>query len=441
MPTIIKTEKYIKSDANKNNNKVWLYELYDDNSVTCKWGRIGETLADLTKSFSSLSAAEKFIDGKIKEKLKGRNGEIPYRKIETLGDIKESSSIATKSLDNSALLHIATKQIKTNNPIVDDLVKYLTKMNAHQITASTGGKITYNDTTGLFSTPLGIITQANIDEANKLLSDIHDVIVGKNNDEKKLINLTNEYLMLVPSDIGRHRLNVGEFWCDENKIQLQKQILDGLQTSYASAITNKDSLQKTVDIPEEKVFELQLDLISDNDLIKKLSTKYESSKQSMHSSYSYRVKTIYGVTIESERDRFEKLGKNIGNINQFFHGTSTQNLLSIMKQGLIVPPANASYCAGRNFGNGVYFAPSSSKSLNYSIGYWGGRTADRIFMFIADVAMGNPYTPKYGSYDLRPPTGYHSVWAKAGQSGVQNDECIVYDLKQCTLKYLLELHK
>ena len=41
-----------------------------------------------------------------------------------------------------------------------------------------------------------------------------------------------------------------------------------------------------------------------------------------------------------------------------------------------VPPANASHCTGRMFGNGVYFSDQSTKALNYAYGYWGGGDRD-----------------------------------------------------------------
>jgi poly [ADP-ribose] polymerase len=59
------------------------------------------------------------------------------------------------------------------------------------------------------------------------------------------------------------------------------------------------------------------------------------------------------------------------------------------------------------------------------------------FLFIADVAIGKYYTPK-SSGERLPKNGFDSTWAKAGYSGVANDEVIVYTTDQCNLKYLVE---
>jgi len=442
MANVTRKEMYVKSDVNNNNNKFWEVTICDDFSVLCRWGRVGDDGQSKTFNFGSMNEANHFVDGKIKEKIRdGRNGEIAYRKIDVVGSSGTVSASSAKVVANSELVKITSTQIKTNNPIVDDLIRYLTRVNAHQITTATSGKITYDDTTGLFSTPLGLVTQANIDQANDLLVKIGDLVVAGNYNSKDMIPWTNDFLMLIPQDIGRTRLDVREFWADTTKLQYQKGILDGLQTSLISAakITTKQP-DKVDAAPVEKVFDLQLSLVDDQGVIRALTQKYESSKKHGHTSYSYKIKTIYSVKIAGERDRFERLGKPIGNIHQFFHGSSSANLLSIMKQGLIIPPSSSSHVCGRMFSDGVYFAPSSSKSLNYSIGVWGGKTADRVFMFIADVAMGRFYTPR-SSGERLPKPGYDSTWAKAGESGVINDECIVYKTYQCSLIYLLELTK
>lgn len=86
----------------------------------------------------------------------------------------------------------------------------------------------------------------------------------------------------------------------------------------------------------------------------------------------------------------------------------------------------------------MYFSDQSSKSLNYSVGYWGRDGVDNgsVFMLNASVAMGKAHTP------TRPinarPSGYDSIYAKGGQSGVMNNEMIVPHLDQFRLDFLCE---
>ena len=124
---------------------------------------------------------------------------------------------------------------------------------------------------------------------------------------------------------------------------------------------------------------------------------------------------------------------------ELWHGTRASNLLSILKGGLVIPSSSSSHVTGRMFGDGLYFSDQSSKSLNYSYGYWGGGSRDNnCFMFMCKVKMGKYYVPR-GSYDGPfPRKGHDSVYAKASRSGVRNNEMIVYSTDQANLVYLIE---
>jgi poly [ADP-ribose] polymerase len=138
------------------------------------------------------------------------------------------------------------------------------------------------------------------------------------------------------------------------------------------------------------------------------------------------------------RHSFENNGAKMSNILDLWHGTRTCNLISILKSGLLLPGQTSAQIAGAMFGPGIYGAPASTKSLNYSYGFWSrGGYDDNCFMFIMKMAMGNYYVPR-NSFSGYPPKPFESCWAKSGQSGVINDECIVYKTSQVDLKYLLE---
>ena len=150
------------------------------------------------------------------------------------------------------------------------------------------------------------------------------------------------------------------------------------------------------------------------------------------------MKNIYVVSNEDWDSRYEPVAKKLGNEMMLWHGTRAFNILSIFKVGLIIPRSGGSYhITGRMFGDGLYFSDQSSKSLNYSYGYWdGGNRDNNCFMFLADVSMGKSYTPSGPTSSI--PKGYDSTFAKAQKSGVMNNEMIVYDVNQANLRYLCE---
>lgn len=429
MANIIREEKYIKSDVNNNNNKWWTVQLFDNGDVKTLWGRVGDT--GQSKTFPGAGVG--FLEKKCREKESARNDEIPYRKLNVIASSGIVQTTTNKTVTDAVIKEVAKKQIKTNNPLVTKLVEYLAKVNAHNISEASGGRIQYNDTTGLFSTPLGIVTQENINEANKLLSDIGDMVVNQQYGSK-MGGVTNSYCMLIPQNIGHKRLDVKEFWSDLDKVQYQKQILDSLQASLDSALSPSNT--KVDIVPEKRIFDVELNLVENHGVIDRIHKLYRSSKKS-HSCSHLNPTDVYEIKIGKMAEDFQKDGAKMNNIWQLWHGSSCSNLMSIMAKGFMIPPSTSSNVTGRMFSDGVYASNISTKALGYSTGYWGKSSHNRYFMFLIDMAMGKFYVPSGPSNNL-PKPGYDSTFAKPGQSGIQNEEMIVYRTSQVNPKYLIE---
>jgi poly [ADP-ribose] polymerase len=434
MATIVKKIYLVKSDPVNNNNKFWKGTLFDNSDVLCEWGRVGDT--GQSKMFSG--AGESFLDKKVNDKKRdGRNGEIAYREIDI---IDNEVTVTNSTVTQSNIKSLAMNQIKTSKPNkeVADLIEYMTKV-----------KIQFNYDKGMFQTELGLVSQAVIDSARNTLISIGDC-VANNNYGNSLMEYTRDYLMSIPQNIGRQRLELKEFWCDLSKVRQQNSVLDGLQASLVQA-TSTPSKTNTPVVPEEQVFNVQLDVVNDSKIVKEIFDYYYDTRSKMHNSYSYKPKKMWQVTIGDMNDAFEKDGKKMNNIVPAFHGTSSENLLSLLKSGFLVRPPNSAHISGKLFGNGIYGAPlrrvdgkiikgASTKALNYATNFWGGKTSQRTFMFFIKMAMGNFYTPTAKNYQSisYPVKGYDSTWAFGDYSGVRNDESIVYRSSQCNINYLVE---
>lgn len=269
--------------------------------------------------------------------------------------------------------------------------------------------------------------------------DLGDMVADNKWDNPSFGWKLNEYLSLIPRDFGRQRLTPYDILPDLTTVQKETDILDGLMASFAGIVQGPkdDTLQ---DNAHPEVFNVELKLVDKSSVIDRINRYYEKTKKTMHQTYRYRLKTVYEVDIKTCREAFLKYGKPIGNIMELFHGTKASNLLSIMRQGLIIPPKSSGHCTGRMYGNGVYGSDISSKALNYATGYWGsGGDTSRIFMFLVDFAMGKVHYPSSSGSGF-PIRGTDSTFAKAGQSGVYNNEMIVYKTNQVDLKYLLEFN-
>lgn len=427
MASIIREEMYTMTRIGENNNKYWKIIQRDDFSCQVEFGRIGYDGQSKTHQFSNMILSDRFFTTKIKEKTnKG------YSKQEVI----QTTSSSVKVENNQSLKMIAESQIETNSDIVKNLISYLSEKNIHNILSST--TMTYNIDSGLFSTPIGIVSKTSIDTARTVLSELSNYVLGGKFKETDYHSLLEKYLTLIPQNVGM-RLNPETIYRNQEDLSKQNDILDALD---ASLISVQNAVQSPeVQIEQPKIFDVKLMHVQDSPTIDRITKKYASTLQRMHSSSDLKVKTVYSVEMPNMKARFEPTAQKIGNVRELWHGTRVSNVLSILKQGLVIPPSNAAHVCGRLYGNGVYFSDVSSKSANYSFGYWDGKEKDNnCFMFLADVAMGKEYTPSSSSHNL-PKPGYDSTFAVGGKSGVMNNEMIVYSLDQINLTYLVEFHK
>jgi poly [ADP-ribose] polymerase len=167
---------------------------------------------------------------------------------------------------------------------------------------------------------------------------------------------------------------------------------------------------------------------------------YNEGKNDRHSSHHLKPKRGFRLTIPHMKAAWDADGAKMTNQWRLWHGSRIFNLLSIMKRGFVLPQQlPTAVIAGAMFGSGLYFSDQSTKSLNYSYGYWqgGGGYDNNCFMFVVDVAMGKYHVPS-GPRNAPPPAGYDSTFAKAKESGVLNNEMIVFRLGQANITHLIE---
>lgn len=416
-----------------NNNKFWEIELHDNGDVITRWGRVTEEGKAQSKTFSG--AGQGFFNKKISEKQNKSNPDERYTEVRTL-DAAPGTGQA-KIVQSSNLVEIAKREIDSNSAETVALIERLAKANIHNITSQT--TLTFNNVTGLFETPLGIVTADAILEARDYLAKIGDFVANNDWQNHGFASAINQYMRRIPSDFGRQRVQPQDLFPDLYAVQRQNGILDSLDASLQMVLT----APPTSDAPKApKLFETKVHLINDGKVYDKVNKLYNDTRRSMHASASLNVHKIYKVEIATMSEAFKAHGLKVGNIKELWHGTRIGNLLSIMKGGFVIPPSNAGHCTGRMFGNGVYFSDQSTKSLNYAMGYApgqrGGYSSDT-FMFVNDVAMGKEYIPTGPNSSLDPrKMGYDSTFAMANRSGVMNNEMIVYATHQINPVYLVE---
>lgn len=444
MSQVVEHKKYVCADALNNNNKFWEYFLHDDGTVIVKYGRVGKTCQ--TDDPKHMSRSE--LDTKIREKVKGRGKEgtasykPPYREITVLA---ESAPIAPTgpSLAKVEVAAAAKAQLAKSNPILVSLVERLVEANRHELHKASGGQMNIDLTTGIISTPVGVITKDSVKQARIVLDGLAPYVTKQDFDNKAFISQLNDYLMLVPQTVGHARGWHKTVMSDLSGINRQTTLLDQLDASADLAEARKKTAlagaAATSIASTPNLFDAELTVLEDKAEIDRITKFFMSNINNRHESRNLRPIRFYKVNLPKVAAEFDAYGAKLKDIRQLWHGTRVFNVLSILKSGLMLPKTlSTMQIAGAMFGNGCYFSDQSTKSLNYAYGYWDGRARDKnCFMFLFDVAMGEYYVPK-GSYETLPKKGYDSTWARPGQSGIMNDEMIVYNLNQQCPRYLIE---
>jgi poly [ADP-ribose] polymerase 2/3/4 len=452
-PTVTESKLYIAVDPLNNNNKYWKYERYsapiteggETGDLKITWGRVG---ADNPESQLRMYD-EKFLAGKIREKLKGKldkatGRRVPYTEAQVMdgfsGGNTASAGASPKALTSAAVSRVAVEEIAGDNKVLGSLVKKLAEVNRHELLAASGGQMDIDLATGMVRTPLGVVTSDAVTRARVLLDDMAPFVKKHDTNNKKFVADLEQYLRLIPQ-----KLPGKKGWHETFIVTAaQSQLLDQLEASVELAEQRMKDAAKAaasgkgdaVKIPS--VFDVKMSMVEDGTIISKIKRMFEQTMSSRHEAGRLKPVRTFEIEIGHMAQAFRADGSKIGNVKLLWHGTRMFNVLSILKRGFVLPSQLSSVqTTGAMYGSGLYFSAMSTKSLNYSYGYWdGGRRDANCYMFLVDVAMGKEYIPSYSGNGKKP--GYDSCWAKPGTSGVINDEQIVYRTSQANIRYLVE---
>lgn len=158
------------------------------------------------------------------------------------------------------------------------------------------------------------------------------------------------------------------------------------------------------------------------------------------------VHHVWRVEPVNQRERFEAYCENrkIKERKLLFHGSKTENWISIIRNSLLLNPNAA--ITGKAFGYGIYFALDAGKSFGYTSHngtIWAHGNASVSYMGLYETAYGKSldankakeYTGKAVDDAGCDCLHYH---AGSGGYGFRMDEIIFYNEEAVCLKYLIE---
>ena len=527
---IITQARYILADVSANNNKHWVLRMYDDGELVTSWGRVG--LGEQTKSLGHFPSQTRDSVFKARCREKEAKGYKALQVVATDG----GATAASPSASAASALEAATRDIlgagapaPTAAPApssapdaaplappppadsaLERLVKLLVQQNVHDVKLASGGQI-QADESGLFRTPLGIVTAPALARARVLLSLMAPLVAAGAFGDPAWPALLSEYLQLVPRNVGLQRPSAARLFPTPAVLQRENQLLDSLAGSLqmlearrvqaaAAAAAAAAAGSALAPPPPPRLFDVSLRLVAvgeeedpaalstagalwhvegantpsdaaaaaaaaaaaGSQIFRNIrSLQYQTARKE-HPASALRLKRVYHFAHNPMRAAFNRSvgGGAVGNVMRLWHGTRVGNLLSILRTGLVVPPATSSHVTGRMFGDGIYASQVSTKALNYSYGaapgQWRSGSSGRgskgssssggeeeeegtesYFALLLDVAMGRVHHPaKWGSN--LPAADSDSTWARAKDVGLSNDEMIVYRSEQVNPRFLCE---
>lgn len=316
------------------------------------------------------------------------------------------------------------------NKDIQNIVDRLQKMAKQTISANyniTSDKVTQAMVDKAQDILTNLIAIQNVDDFNKLLLELFEVIPRK-------MHKVSEYLAQTKDDFSKI-------------IQKEQDLLDVMKGQvYQHSVTQStENEQVEDDSPTMNILEamgLEFQPVDDLDIIK---IKYHLGQDE---NKFYRA---WKVTNKATQQSFDTYIKDNNNptTKLLWHGSRNENWWSIINSGLVLRPTNA-VITGKMFGYGIYFATKARKSIGYtslSGSYWARGSSTSAFMGLYEVAYGKPFDvysfdSKYYSLNYenlqKMCQGANCLHAHAGKM-LANDEIIVYQQPQTTIKYLVEI--
>lgn len=467
------------TDVINNNNKYYNLEVQvaknGEARIFTQYGRVGApNPAQEYRVCDSQSQAESEADKIIKAKTKKGYVEVKLVKADVGSEVGKSktdnTSVSIDALKKAGAKVIEEPQAQSKlHPEVQSLVRTWFGVTQEFIELNLDTK----------KCPLGQLSLDQITKGKDILEEARKIVHMSRPDKQELNKLTNLYYSNIPHNFGYRKLDADTLRFDDDpKIDKAFDILDVFaDAKNVQAVISKKSAVDS----QYATLKAELDFVDPSDpTYKWIDAMVHETRASNHSSLGkLKVHKIFKLRRNNEQKLFEetaeKIAKECGkqtlspvystlvkrrpdvpkelqdlyakaNVCPGWHGTRRANMIGITTKGLLIRPSGVIH-AGSMYGDGIYWAIHSTKSMNYcdvTGSYWAQGSNRTAYLFLGDVAFGNQEMAA-GShmYTKRNIAPNHSVWAKSGgRSGLYNDELITYSPsgagQQHALRYIIE---
>lgn len=410
--TNLKVVKLIKVDGDLNSNKFYNMSEQNDGSIAIEYGRVEKT--SVKESYPIL-----MWDKKYKEKLKKGYKDVTHLYSEIAGTIT-SNGVQTFSA-------ITNNQVKQ---LIDTLQGYAKKSIQQNYTVSSDK-----------------VTEAQVNEAQIALTALAKTLnvgVKAKDINDKLLHLYHiipRQMAQVKSHLFADIQTQTDFENAKKKLDIEQDTLDVMagqvaMNKKAQTPENKNEVAKTLTMLEAMGLEVEE---ADDQAIAMIKKMMGPNVRQFSKAFK--------VVNKKTQIAFDNNMKKATNkqCEYFWHGSRNENFFSILSKGLLIRPSGATY-SGSAFGDGIYFSNKFQKSYGYTSGtgsYHARGSSNKAYLAVFDVNIGKQHIVTHSDsslgYKKVQAQGCDSTYARASGGYLQNDEFIIYQSQQCTIKYLLEV--
>ena len=402
----LRTVKLIMVTA-ENNNKFYEMNEKADGTFTVQYGRVGGT-----KSVATYPIAQ--WNKKLREKV-------------AKGYVDQTDLYADKALSADANT--------ITNPAVRDLMNQLLEFANRSIFQN-------------YVVTAQQVTRKQVEKAQQVLDELA-AMVDLNLDVEAFNNKLLELFKTIPRKMGK---------VNEHLVQQLPYTASDLQPLRDQLATEQDTLdvmRGQVEINQPKTqpnqppptllesMNLTVEPVTDSKVLTLIHRMMGPDAKKFDAAFSVRQSATESAfqthLAQSENPKTQLL----------WHGSRSENWMSILRTGLVLRPANA-IITGKMFGYGIYFADQFSKSLNYTslVGStWANGRQQEGYLAIYEVHVGNQLVvTRHENWHTRLDASalqnidpkYNSVFARRGFSLLKN-EFIVYNQAQSTVRYIVRI--
>ena len=382
--------KLICVTANNNNKYYYMTDL-NNGSFKVQYGRVGGSETVLTYPMRDW-------DKKYNEKIK--KGYI---------DVTEKVAVAKKKSE----LDIEDSDVK-------DLIQFLMDCARQSIKRD-------------YIVSADEVTQEQINEVQITLNSLN----ARVNSDNIYVDAFNNDLKYIYTIIPRKMYDTRAYFLKDKD---KKFVIELLQTEQQRLDTLKSQISLNK-IDSEK--------ITLNDLGFTCEIAPEEDREFIRNNTDFRL-TNHRVFKISNNATEAVFNPNKLKTKLLYHGSRNENFLSILQTGLKIRPKGVQ-TTGSMFGDGIYAANKARKSIGYTSlrgSYWASGSSNKAYLAIFEFATGKEWkvleNQKWQGWMGRinkqqvNDKGCDSVFAQGG-ADLRNDEYIVYDSTQVTIRYLIEL--